>query len=189
MAKALVNFLNKISQNQIRTQNAFEMVVTSGYNDVDKVLEDITMYGQGFTIPGRTQNFTDVSFKGYAVPIPTNMQMENEHTVTINADFQGELRRAFLAWQAKVQDPAISDGSVFSGDRRVNNKSIIRIHLLDDQFTDVAEVYKMIGVKIMTVGPLTVSNTDANVATFDVTFKSLYWEIEESAAGAFVGQK
>lgn len=189
MAKALVNFLNRISTNQIRTQNMFEMVATSGYNDIDKVLEDITMYGGGFTIPGRTQNFTDVSFKGFAVPVPTNMQMENEHTVTINADVNGELRRAFLAWQAKVSDPAISEGSVFAGDRRVNNKSIIRIQLLDNDMTEVAEVYKMIGVKIMTVGPLTVSNTDANVATFDVTFKSLYWEIESASNGAFTDQK
>lgn len=48
MAKALNEFLNKLSTNQIRTTNMFEMYVTSGYSDVDKVLQNITMYGQGF---------------------------------------------------------------------------------------------------------------------------------------------
>lgn len=189
MAVPLINFLNKISTNQIRTQNMFEMTVTSGYNDVDKVLKDITMYGQGFPLPNRSQEFTDVFFKGYNVPVPTVMKMEQDHTITVNADVDGELRRAFLAWAGKVSDPAISDGSVFAGDRRVNNKSIIRIHLLDNNMTDVSETYKMVGVKIVSVGNLQVSNTGGDVATFDVAFKSLYWEIENSTKGAFIGQK
>lgn len=168
MAIPLINFLNQISTNQIRTTNMFEMTITSGYNDVDKVLANITMYGQGFSLPTRSQDFAEVAFKGYPVPVPTVMKMEQDHTITINADVDGELRRAFLAWAGKVSDPAISDGSVFTGDRRVNNKSIIRIHLLDNNMKDVSETYKMIGVKIMSVGNLQVSNTDANVSTFDV---------------------
>lgn len=53
----------------------------------------------------------------------------------------------------------------------------------------VAEVYKLIGVKPMSVGALSMSNTDANVATFEVQLKSIYWQIENSANGALIGQK
>jgi hypothetical protein len=45
MARALNEFLNKLSTNQIRTTNMFELYITSGYSDVDAVLKDITMYG------------------------------------------------------------------------------------------------------------------------------------------------
>lgn len=117
--------------------------------------------------------------------------MENEHTITVNADTDGEIRRAFLAWQAKTWDPDITNGSVFTGDRRLNTGAVIRIQLLDNDMMEISEVYKMIGVKIMSVGSMSVSNTGAEVATFDVQFKSIYWEIEDGSIknGAFNTQK
>lgn len=154
MAKALNEFLNKLSTNQIRTTNMFEMYVTSGYSEIDNILQNITMYGSGMSIPSRTTNFAEVSFKGFAVSVPTNEAMENEHTMTVNADTDGEIRRAFLAWQAKTWDPDITGGSVFTGDRRINTGSVIRIQLLDNDMMAISEVYKMIGVKIMSVGQM-----------------------------------
>lgn len=191
MAKPLINFLNKLSTNQVRTTNMFEMRVTSGYNDVDAVLEPITMYGQGFEIPNRTMEFADVSFKGFPVAVPTVMKMGNEHSITVNADANGELRRAFLAWQGHTSNPDISGGSVFEGDRRINTAGVIRIDLLDNDMTTISETYKLVGVKISEVGTLQVSNTDASVSQFTVNFRSVYWEIEDGTvhAGAFKGQK
>lgn len=191
MAIAINQFFDAITHNTIRNTNSFEMYATSGYNDIDQVLEGVTMFGKGFEIPSRDIEYAPVSFKGYEVgnAVPTRLVMGNEHTVTINADFAGNLRRAFLAWQGRVIDPAISLGSVLSGDRRVNNKSCIRIHLLDWNMSDVAEVYKMLNVKIKTVGPLNVTNEGGEVATFDVTFNSSYWEIEHASRGAFIDQK
>lgn len=189
MAIALNQFLNQMSTDQLRTTNMYEVYVTSGYDDVDKVLEPITMYSEGISLPSRTQEFADAGFKGFLVPVPTVMRMEQDHTMTIRADTSGEIRRAFLAWAGHVADPNITDGSVFSGDRRLNNAATIRVHLLDNDMKSVAEVYKFIGVKIASVGGLQVSNTDASISTFDVQFKSIYWEIEKSAYGAFVGQK
>jgi len=123
------------------------------------------------------------------VPVPTNLTYEQDHEITINADANGELRRAFLAWMGKVADPDITGGSVFTGDRRVNNSAIIRVKLLDNDMMSVSEVYKMIGVKIASVGQLQVSNQDASVSTFTVTFKSIYWEIESAANGGLTEQK
>lgn len=191
MAKALEQFLQKMSTNQIRTQNMFELEVTSGFADVDDVLESITMYGEGFTLPNRTMEYADVAFKGYPCPVPTVMKMEQDHTITIRADAAGEIRRAFLAWQGHTSDPAISDGSLFAGDRRLNVSGVIRLKLLGTDMSTPMEVYKMVGVSIANVGGLTVSNTDSGVSTFEVSLKSCYWEIESGTIqeGAFKNQK
>lgn len=174
MAIPLNKFLNALSTNQIRTTNMFEMFITTGYSEIDAILANITMYGQNISVPSRTTNYADVSFKGMSVPVPTNQQFEQQHSMTVNADANGEIRRAFLAWQAKTWDPDIEGGSVFTGDRRLNTGSIIRINLLDNDMETIAETYKLIGVRIESVGALQVSNTDASISTFDVSFRSVY---------------
>lgn len=79
---------------------------------------------------------------------------------------------------------------MFAGDRRLNTGSIIRIQLLDNDMESISEVYKLIGVRIESVGALTVSNTDASVSTFDVSFRSVYHQIEKGTVktGAFSEQ-
>lgn len=54
----------------------------------------------------------------------------------------------------------------------------------------VSEVYKMVGVRIAEVGALTVSNTEASVSQFSVSFRSVYWQIEKDTVktGAFNSQ-
>lgn len=191
MARALQTFLNTLSTNQVRTTNMFEISVSSGYADVDDVLANITFYGEGFTLPNRTTEYATMGFKGYDVPVPTVMKMEQDHTITVRADAAGEIRRAFLAWQGHTANPAISDGSLFEGDRRLNTAGVIRVHLLANDMASVAETYKMVGVKIASVGNMQVSNQDASISTFDVNFKSIYWEIESGSPkeGAFKDQK
>lgn len=190
MAKALNEYLNRLSTNQIRTTNMFEMYITTGYSDIDAVLQNITMYGQGFEIPQRVTNYSEVGFKGYMVNVPTNQSMGTQHSITVNADTDGEIRRAFLAWQSKTWDPDIAGGSVFSGDRRINTGSIIRIQLLDNDMQAISEVYKLIGVRIEEVGTMSVSNTDASISQFTVSFRSVYWQIEPGTikTGAFTEQ-
>lgn len=183
MAKSLLNFLTEIQNQGVRTSNMFEIEISSGYPEVDMLLENITMWGKNFTLPKRTQEFADVNFKGYPIPVPTKMTMEREHTMTVNADAEGVIRRAFLLWQSMVTDPAISDGSLFAGDKRPPANSYIRIRLLDQDMENVTETYKMVGVSITDVNGYQLSNDDANVATFDVGFKSVYWEIESFSGG------
>lgn len=110
--------------------------------------------------------------------------------MTVNADANGEIRRAFLAWQSKTWDPDIEGGSILKGDRRLNTGSIMRINLLDNDMETISESYKLVGVRIADVGPLTVSNTEASVSTFTVSFRSTYWQIEKGSvnAGAFLNQ-
>lgn len=75
------------------------------------------------------------------------------------------------------------------GDRRLNAQSSIRIHLFGSDFKTVNEIYKMVGVKIASVGPMTMSNTGAEVCTFTVSFRSTYWFIEKAIEGALTNQK
>lgn len=183
MATPLYNAIDQLKRNQIRTQNMFEMVCDPKIAGVNEVLAGITIYGTGFTLPNRTQEFADIGFKGYTLPIPTVMKMEQDHTITVNADVQGNYRRAFLAWAGAVSNPDIQNVkgggySLFEGDRRFGG-STIQIHLLGYSMDTAIEIITMTGVRIQSVGGLTVSNTDSGVSTFDVQFKSLYWYIQE----------
>ena len=191
MAKSVAEFLNAANSNTIRANNQYEMYATSGYDDIDKVLELATLYGQNFTIPGRGIEYASVSFKGFEMAniVPTRMTMENEHTVTVLCDVNGELRRAFLAWQGKVMNPDIEGGSYFEGDRGINERSTIRIHLFDKDNETVIEKIKFYNVRVTNVGPISLTYDGGDKATFDITFKSTYWTIEESKNGALTDQK
>ena len=191
MATSIEEFLNAASSNTIRANNQWEAVFTSGYNDIDAVLKKAVMFGKNFEIPNRTIDYASVHYKGFEMAniVPTKLSMGNEHTVTIQADVNGEYRRAFLAWQAKVMNPDISGGSVFEGDRSINEKSIVRINLFDKDNKTVVETYKFFNVRVTNVGPISLTYEGGDVATFDVTFKSTYWEIETSKNGALIGQK
>ena len=94
-------------------------------------MENTLLYGQSFAIPQRTNNYANVSFKGYEMPlVPTNMTMDQEHSMTVLDDVNGTNRRLFLAWMGKIINPAISDGSLFEGNRGVS-ESVIRLELFD----------------------------------------------------------
>ena len=189
-AYSLQDFLNTANANTIRANNQYEVFCTSGYNEIDKVLQMASIYGQNITLPNRGIEYASVSFKGFEMAniVPTKMTMENEHTITILNDVNGSLRRAFLAWQGKVMNPDISGGSYFEGDRGINEKSIIRVHLFDKDNETVIEKYKFFNVRVTSVGSVTLTYDGGDKSTFDVTFKSTYWEIEESTKGELIGQ-
>ena len=202
MATSLDQFMTQLANGgQVRSTNMFEMEVYPGPNAPGEVqaffdasnVNKFTMYGQGFSVPSRTIEYGEVAFKGFTVgnAVPLKITMENEHTVTLYADTNGELRRAFLAWSASIIDPAISQGSLFAGYRDTNSGSLIRIKLLGNDMETPLEIYKMVNIKVGNVGALTVSNTDASVSTFEVSFKSSYWELEtvNGMAGGFTDQK
>ena len=188
--QSLYNFMETLNKNNVRTQNLFEMRVfiptsltnlkVTG-NELTKYLNpNFTFYGQGFELPARTIQYADVGFKGFTVPVPTVMKMTQDHSVVINADINGEMRRAFLTWQSLTMNPQIDDnGGYFEGNRHLSESSKIRISLIDPLYGDprrVIETYTLYGVTIQEVGTMTFSNTVSDVATFTVQFKSQYWQ-------------
>ena len=191
MAYSLQDFLAQANANTIRANNQYELMITSGYADVDSVMQKAAIYAQGFTLPNRTVEYSAVSFKGYEMTniVPTRITMEQEHTVTILADVNGELRRAFLAWMGKVINPAISQGSIFEGDRGIREQSTLRVLLFDETNANVIETVHFYNVRIKSVGGLTLTYEGGDKATFEVVFNSTYWEIETARKGAFKNQK
>lgn len=189
MATSVEDFIIAATADNIRCNNQFEIEAVSGIPEVDAVLKTAIMFGDSLSIPSRTVNYAEVSYKGYAMPlVPTNMQMETDHTITIKCDIEGSYRRAFLAWQGSVMNPDIEGGSVFEGDRGVNSQSVIRIKLFSKDNKTVNEVYKFFNVRISSVGSVDLSYEGGSVATFQVQFKSTYWTLETATEGALTNQ-
>lgn len=192
--QSLYNFMDQLNKNNVRTQNLFEMRIFIPDELVAYVKNNVingsaltkffnpnfTFYGTNFTLPNRQLQYAEVGYKGFTVPVPTVMKMTQEHTVTINADIDGEMRRAFLAWQALTMNPQIdADGGFFEGNRHLDQSSRIYIHLLDPEYGDaqkITETYTLYGVTVGEVGTMDFSNTGSELATFTVQFKSQYWQ-------------
>lgn len=191
MARSLAQFLAAATSDTIRCTNTFEIEASSGYADIDNLLENTLLFGQNINIPTRGIEYAAVSFKGYEVPnlVPTRMTMETEHSMNVIADINGEHRRVFLKWMNYVMNADINGGSLFEGDRGVNEKSIIRIRLFDKDNKSIAETYKFYNVVVTEVGGLTLDYNGGDAAKFDVKFKSSFWELEESKNGALTEQK
>ena len=191
MAHSLAEFLAAANANTIRANNQYEIVATSGYSDVDNVLKTAVMFCKNFNIPGRSIDYATVSYKGYEMQnlVPTRISMEQEHTFDIIADVNGSYRRAFLAWMNHVINADIAGGSVFEGDRGINEQSIIRVQLFDKDNQTVIETVKLYNVRITQVGPIALTYESGDTATFQVTAKSTYWELESSLKGEIIGQK
>lgn len=136
-------------------------------------------------------NYAAIHYKGYEIPnlVPTNLVMQNEHSMTILEDIDGQNRRAFLRWMNHVINADIKGGSVFEGDRGVNEKSVIRIRLFDKDNKTVCQTYKFYNVTIVSVGNLSLDYNGGDAGKFTVQFKSTYWEMEEATNGALTDQK
>lgn len=191
MAHSLQEFLQAATSDTIRNTNTFEIEASSGYDDVDAIIEKVTLFGQNITIPERGIEYSAVSFKGYEIPnlVPTRLTMGNEVTMNVIADIAGQHRRLFLRWMNHVMNADIEGGSLFEGNRGVNEKSIIRIRLFDKMNKDIVETYRFYNVAITSVGSISLDYNGGDAAKFDVQFKSSYWQIENPKEGAFLDQR
>lgn len=189
MAHSLQEFLTAATSDTVRSTNQFQISITTGYPDLDAEVENVLLFGQSFQVPSRATEYANVSFKGYEMPlVPTRMTMTQEHSMTVLDDVNGTNRRFFLAWEGKTINPAISDGSVFEGNRGVS-ESVIRLELFDKDNKTVIQTYKFYGVNVKEVGTLDLSYEGGDKATFTVSFNSIYWELENNVKGSFTEQK
>jgi hypothetical protein len=189
MATPLSKFLAAATADNIRANNQWEMTATAGITEVDDVLKDAVMYCSNATIPNRDIEYAAVSYKGYSCEnlVPVRLVMGNEFSVTLKLDTDGSYRRAFLAWMNSVMNADISGGSVFEGDRGVNDKSIVRIQLFDKDNKTVIETYKFYNVRVKSVGEVSLTYDGGEVATCSINFGSTYWEIESATKGSITG--
>lgn len=191
MAYTLQQFLNQATADTIRCTNQYEVECTSGYQDVDDALKDVILYGQSCAVPSRTVNYAAVSFKGYEIPnlVPTNIDMKKEFSIEFLEDVNGTNRRAFEAWMNHVMNFDVEGGSLFEGDRGVNEKAIVRLRMFDKDNETVCQTYKFWNVHVKNVGELSLSYEGGSAGKFTVDFVCSYWTIEESKNGKLTGLK
>lgn len=161
----------------------FCVEVKSGITGVDGTLDRMQVYGQGFSIPDRTVQYEDLQYRAYKIPVATTLEMTQDHNVTLYNDVRGDLRRAFLDWQAATINPDIHSGSYFESNRRPtrlgpgdNTEPTITIYMLAPDYKTYTEKIVLHGVRINKVGAVEMSNTAGGISTFQVDFKSVYWE-------------
>lgn len=188
MARPLIDFLTKLQNKAVRTTNMWELEITTGYKDVDDKLKDVTLWASGFNAPKRSQKFADVHFKGYKLNVPTNIDMDQEHSMDVRCDVNGDIRRVFLKWQNYITNMNIAQGSTFGGEKRISKTATIRLKMLGMDMSTVVETIKLYGCGIEDVGEMVFKQEGADVTSFQVKFKSQYWETE-STVGDFPEQK
>ena len=175
-----IDFYN---QDQVRTQTMYEIDFFSGIPKIDATMQRMQVYGQNFTLPERTVNFEDLQYRAYKIPVPTTMDMGQDHSITVYADVRGDLRRACLDWQAACLNPDITGYSFFESNRRPTKLGpgegqtpSITVNLLAPDYQTVVETTMIYGSRVTKVGGLELSNTSGGISTFSVDFKSVYWE-------------
>ena len=171
------------NQDQVRTQTMYEIDFFSGIPKIDATMQRMQVYGQGFTLPDRTVNFDNLQYRAYNIPVPTTLEMGQDHSVTVYADVRGDLRRACLDWQAACLNPDITGGSFFESNRRPTKLGpaegqtpSITVKLLAPDYQTSVETTMIYGSRVTKVGGLDMSNTAGGISTFSVDFKSVYWE-------------
>ena len=191
MARSLQEFLNAATSDTIRCTNQFEVEYVSGISEVDALMEDVIIFGQGFKIPSRSVEYAPVSFKGYEVPnlVPTRIEMDKEVTMSVLEDVNGTNRRVFEAVMNNVMNFDIEGGSVFEGDRGVNPNSILRLKLFDKDNKTVIQTYKFYNVHVKQVGETGLDYNGGDAAKFDVTFTCSYWTLEDNKKGGLTSLK
>ena len=114
----LAQAIGMFNEDQVRTQTMYSIEFFSGIVTIDNRLKRMQVYGNGFTLPDRTVNFEDLQYRAYKIPIPTTLDMAQDHSITVYADVRGDLRKAMLDWQAACINPSITQGSFFESNRR-----------------------------------------------------------------------
>ena len=168
-------------------QLSFEGIPTGGD------LNTITMWAEGSTLPGRTQETVEVPFLAYPFSIPTKLAMTNTITLTIRCDADMKIRDTLLDWQNYHSNASIANGGSGEGDKKAPDEGIKAIlDLYDDTLSTIVQSYTLVGVIPGTIGDATLSQADATVVTFDFTLKYQYWERNNeggSSAGNTSGGK
>ena len=178
-----VQAVDLLNQDQPRTQHMYEIDFFSGFPKIDATLQRMQVYGKSFTLPERNVNFEDIQYRAYKIPVPTTLDMTQDHDIEVIADVRGDLRRAMLDWQAACINPDITGGSFFESNRRPTKLGpgegatpSITVKLLAPDFQTCIEKTVIYGTRVTKVGGLQLSNESGSISTFSVGFKSVWWE-------------
>ena len=173
--KTLTDFQNALISTGVRLTHQFNLTVITNIPKLDGILgENMNIWADGTSLPGRTQNVATMSYLGYPMHVPSNFTMTQEISFNIRCDQSMLIRDAMLAWLAFHSDPAIDAGSLGAGVKRIPLSTII-IDLYDEKMVNIQHTYELKGVIPLTVGDIKMSHDGSNIATFSFNCKYQHW--------------
>jgi hypothetical protein len=181
--KKLNDFYQKLRTGGVALQHQYQLLIDPPLGSPQNVVEafrDVTMWAQSATVPSRTQNFADIQYLGFPFNVPSNFEMSNEISFTINTQKTMDVRHALLAWMNNISGADILGGQSGGGDKSLNELNVAgtaKIVLLDDKFEDGKFTYELVGFYPTVVGEAEVTNTAAEIVTFEATFKYQFWRV------------
>ena len=134
--------------------------------------EPINILCNATSFPGVTITPIELYKQGRVVVYPGETEYERTWTCTFYQTENHKLRKDFVAW-AKVMDD-------FQNNKHAGNPQELMIEAVVSQLDhngDVSASYKFKDLFVNNVGPVTVSDAEANtIQSFDVTFSFTSWE-------------
>lgn len=193
-AKNLNNLYNQLARSGVRLTHQYQFAfagisqmehgndyingLDGGKRKIKDILNDITIWADGASIPSITQNTTEMLYLGYPLVIPTNMTMSQDLQLNIKCDYDMYLHGAFVRLSQNHSNPIINVDELgnFGGDKSIENKDIMGIlRLYDGDFQNIQKEYMLHGIMITDVGEVAFSNNTPDIAQFSVSFKYQYW--------------
>ena len=186
----LQDFYEKLRQGGVKLQHQYQLRIdlpnnfspmSDGNAEISqREINSIAMWAQSATLPSRTQNSAEIQYLAYTFNVPSNMEMSNELTVTINVQKKLNIRHALLGWMSSISHADILAGGNGEGPKSLSNSNVTgtgRIYLLDDEFEKADYIYELIGLYPSNVGEAEMSNVGADIVTFEATFRYQFWRV------------
>jgi hypothetical protein len=150
-----------------------------GSRTIKEILEEITIWADGVSIPSKTQNTTEIMYLGYPLVVPTNMTMSQDIQLNIKCDYDMYLHGAFTRLAEGFSRPTLEDSNEignFGGNKTVHGKNVYGVlSLYDSSFEDIQRNYFLHGIMVTDVGEVAFSNSNPDIAQFSVSLKYQYW--------------
>lgn len=135
--------------------------------------EDDLVYLKSAILPARDITNVPIPYMGLTFNVPGGATYPGSagYALKFYADSQSKIRQKFEQWTRDVFDDANSTGNYFTP----RATSTINMVQLDNQLTKIAQ-YKLVGVSVISCGPLSYNMTGGGAAIdFDATVSYHYW--------------
>ena len=137
--------------------------------------QDDLVYIKTATLPERAITNVQVPYMGLKFNVPglANYPGSDNYELKFYADARSKIRQKFEDWSRAVFDDATSTGNYFTP----RQTSTIDMLQLDTQMNKVAQ-YQLVGVSVLSVGPLSYNISDGvgNTIEFTARVSYHYWK-------------
>ena len=174
--KQLITDFYRVAQNRDFTRdfNFRLLSIDSGGTTSVSFNEDDLVYLKAAELPARQITNVSVPYMGLKFNIPGNASYPGSESYSLKfyADAKSQIRQKFEQWTRDTFDDATSTGNYFTP----KATSVIDMLQLDNQGKKIAQ-YQLVGVSVISCGPLAYNISEGTGATveFTATISYHYW--------------